>query len=258
MALPHDEWLHLAKRLPVGRTQRFYHRNERRPNLVVSNTSDRYAVYCQACKEGGVVMKEHVVITGKPAPALSADLTLPTDLVKVVDAEPCVISGVLGFIAHKNMDAQYLPELWFSRSRSRVLIEHQGEWLGRDTTERSPQKWLTYNGSNHLAHPEHHPIAIVVEDPFSFFKVSWALQFHPISVYSSLGTALSDELMLRLLEHDMVFLMYDGDRAGYDGAFRESRRLQSCGVNARDLCAPQGMDPKDMGILEIRSYFGVK
>lgn len=260
MRLEPDEWLHLAKRLAIGQTGRHHHGRERRPNLVVGNTADRYWAYCNACKCGGVVMKEHVCITGVAAPAQSTDLLLPNDMVRVVDAEKAVQDAVLGFLAHKNMDARYLPELWFSKERCRLLIACGAgtgttQWMGRDTTERSPQKWLTYNGSTYLHTPRSalRDVAVVVEDTFSMYKVAWAVGRNA-HVYSSLGTSLSDALMLQLLRYNTVVVMYDGDRAGWIGNTLQTRRLRSCGIHApHGYCAPPKHDPKDLSIADIQN-----
>jgi hypothetical protein len=258
VALPQEEWLHLAKRAPVNGTGRHNHLRERRPNLVVRNLSDRYTAYCMACKQGAVLMKEHVRVTGIAPPALSHDLTLPADMVSVLSAEKAVQDGVLGFLAVKHMDMQYLADAFphFSRQRMRLLLTWPGGWLGRDTTERSPQKWLTFNNQKHLAGLKHHPTAVVMEDPFSFFKVRWALRGLPYTVYSSLGTTVHDELMLLLLTHDTVVFFYDGDSAGWCGADTESKRLRTFGVPSLSMCAPTGKDPKDMTIEAILQHVG--
>ncbi len=256
MALPENEWLHLAKRTPLHNSSRHVHGRERRPNLVVKNLDDRYTAYCMACKEGGVHLKEHVRVTGIAPPALSHDLTMPSDMVHVGWAEQPVRDGVLGFLAHKNMDMQYLAEAnpHFSRQRMRLMLSWEGGWLGRDTTERSPQKWLTFSGQQFLAGSVRHPIAIVVEDPFSFFKVRWALRGQPYSVYSSLGTAVPGALAIKLLEHDTVMFFYDGDAAGVKGADKESRRFRAFGLSSFMATAPEGKDPKDMTIEEIQRW----
>lgn len=255
MALPQDEWLDAAKRQPVGGTGRVRHLRERRPNLIVSNKSDRYSAYCQACKQGGVVMKEHVVITSRKAPPESASLVLPYDMVEVLRADSTIQNAVLGFLASKNMDAEYLPSLWFSKSRCRVLIQHGVEWLGRDTTGASNQKWLTFNGSNHLRHTTLRRNAVVVEDPFSYYKVQWALRDDTdVAVFSSLGTAMSDELLLLLIQYSNVKFFYDDDAAGHRGALCESKRLRALGVDAVARCATEGRDPKDMSIAEIQQH----
>lgn len=258
MALPQEEWLHLAKRAPVNGSGRHHHLRERRPNLVVRNLPDRYTGYCMACKQGAVFMKEHVRVTGIAAPALSHDLSLPADMVDVRTCQDqAVVDGVLGFLAHKHMDMQYFPgPVHFTRQRMRLMVHWEGGWLGRDTTGRSPQKWLTYNHQTHLG-PSHHTgnkTAVVVEDPFSFFKVRWALRFDSIDVHSSLGTAVCDQLMIKLLQYDTVVFFYDGDPAGYKGADVESKRIRAMGLPGISACAPAGMDPKDMQIENIRQW----
>lgn len=252
-----EDWLHIAKRLHIGGRVRVRHGRERRSNMTIGNEGDHYWAYCQACKESGKEMKEHVRITDVRAPAESHSLVLPDDMVKVLDADKAVQDAVLGFLASKNMDAQYLPELWFSRSRCRLLFMHGCEWLGRDTTGASMQKWLTFNGSNHLAGPE---IVlrkvVVVEDPFSYYKVRWALQDHGVAVFSSLGTKMSDQLLVKLMTTGDVIFFYDDDAAGHRGAATESHRLRALGVRAVARCATQGRDPKDMAIEEIRKHIG--
>lgn len=257
MALRKEEWLHLAQKLAVGGTSRHYHGRERRPNLQVGNESDRWWAYCQACKQGAVQKKEHVLLTGRRAPIDSCSLTKPFDMQRLENADESVQSGVVGFLASKCMDLQYLPDVWFSKSRCRIMLAHGAEWLGRDTTDNSPQKWLTYDNSVFLADPEVFPCAVVVEDPFSFFKIRWAMRGQPVSVYSSLGTRLNDKLLLRLLKHEKVQMFYDGDAAGVTGAAKEALRLRSCGVDAVSAVAPDGMDPKDMSVLAIQQHVGV-
>lgn len=221
--------------------------------MVVGNDTDRYWVVCNACKKGDVVMKEHVVITNRKAPAESSSLVLPHDMLKLVDCEPAVQAGVVGFLESKNMDIAYLPEVWFSKARCRIMIQHGIEWLGRDTTNASPQKWLTFNGSNHLRHTILGRKAVVVEDPFSYYKVKWALRDDNVAVFSSLGTKMSDELMLILLDYEEVSFFYDDDAAGHRGALKESQRLRALGVNSRPKCAIGG-DPKDMTIEGIQHH----
>ena len=258
MALPEADWLARAKALPIGRTARIRHGREARINLVVGNDDGHWWAYCQSCKAGGKVQKDHVRVTGVPAPKDSESLVLPHDMVHIMQAEPALRDGVLGFVAHKNMDAMYLPPLWFSPSRKRLLLQTEHGWLGRDTTERSMQKWLTFTaGTTHLgdARPGKKQIAVVVEDPFSFYKVRWALQDQPeYTVFSSLGTAVKDALVMVLLGFHDVRMFYDGDAAGRKGAAVETSRFRAFGAKAHNMCAPEGMDPKDMTIDQIREH----
>lgn len=51
--LPTIEWLHLAKRVPLGRSDRTYHGRENRPNLVVYNNESEWSAQTMACPKCG-------------------------------------------------------------------------------------------------------------------------------------------------------------------------------------------------------------
>lgn len=251
--LPDEEWLHHAKKLGVGSRTRLFHRREGRPNLVVGNEAGKWWAYCQSCKAGGVVEKDHVRITGTVAPASSTHLDLPRDSIPILELDEFSRDAVLRLLAEKNMDQTYLPPVYFSEQRKRMLIDTDQGWLGRDTTGHSPQKWLTYQGSLYL-HSMVGSSAVVVEDPFSFYKVRWALQGTDWSVYCALGTVVRPVLALQLLHHARVIMFFDGDEAGAVGAKREAKKVRGLGVQALARCAPEGLDPKDLSIEEIRGF----
>jgi hypothetical protein len=231
-----------------------YHLREGRPNLVIGNAAGKWWAYCQSCKAGGVVEKDHVRITGVKAPECSTHLDLPRDSVELLDLDEFSQHAVMRLLALKNMDQMYLPPIHFSEQRKRMLINTGQGWLGRDTTGASPQKWLTYDGTLYLAHVAG-DLAVVVEDPFSFFKVKWALRENPEwSVYCALGTVVRPVLTLQLLQHPRVVMFFDGDPPGEVGAKRESKKLRGLGSNCVGRCAPTGFDPKDLSISDIRSF----
>jgi DNA primase (bacterial type) len=254
-----------------------YHRREGRPNLVIGNESGKWWAYCQSCKQGGVVEKDHVKITGGNAPASSTHLDLPRDSLPILDLDEFCRDAVLRMLASKNMDQMYLPPIHFSEQRKRMLIDTGQGWLGRDTTGRSPQKWLTYDGSlylgNHLqdtqpplsmvdmgdagttAQQPAKRTAVVVEDPFSYYKVLWALRETPwVSVFCALGTVIRPVLRMRLLSAGRVVCFFDGDPAGETGARREAKAMRGLGACAIARPAPDGFDPKDLSIEDIRSF----
>lgn len=258
--LPDEEWLHHAKKLGVGSRTRLFHRKEGRPNLVVGNEAGKWWAYCQSCKMGGVVEKDHVRITGGKAPASSTHLDLPRDSIPILELDEFSRDAVLRLLAEKHMDQMYLPPLYFSEQRKRMLVDTGQGWLGRDTTGHSPQKWLTYDGSLWLGkqYGDDATQAVVVEDPFSYYKVRWALREQPdITVYCALGTVVRPSLRLTLLPHTAVILFFDGDTAGVVGAKREARALRGLGVRAVARCAPDGFDPKDLTIEQIKEYINV-
>lgn len=251
--LQRDVWLRTAKSLAVGQTTRIYHNREKRPNLSVGNDVDKYWCYCYACKEGGVVRKEHVKINEGVSPeAHRSDLTLPQDMRPVLGEE--MLENAIGaFLAGKCMDFLYVPAdtLKYSASRKRLMVQVQGKWFGRDITGSAAQKWLSYNGAHFVGERFKTSLlvagtAVVVEDLFSYFKVKHCLSFTKYSVYCSLGTGMHGALMQELIKFPRVLFFYDGDSAGYDGADKNSRRLKVFGPSTAALCAPLGLDPKDM------------
>ncbi|QQO90780.1 DNA primase [Pseudomonas phage Bertil] len=254
--LPDSEWLHLAKRLAVGTRTRVFHRREGRPNLVIGNEAGKWWAYCQSCKAGAVVEKDHVRITGGKAPESSTHLDLPRDSTPILELDEFSRDAVLRLLASKCMDQVYLPPLYFSEQRKRMLLDTGQGWLGRDTTGASPQKWLTYDGSLYLGpDPVRESVAIVVEDPFSYYKVQWALRELPdVSVYCALGTVLRPVLRLALTQCESVVCFFDGDPPGIVGGKREAKALRGLGVRAIARPAPDGFDPKDLTIDAIRSY----
>lgn len=257
--LPDEEWLHLAKKLGVGSRSRHYHKREGRPNLVVGNEAGKWWAYCQSCKAGGVVEKDHVKITGGKAPESSTHLDLPRDSTPILELDEFGRDAVLHLLAQKNMDQMYLPPLYFSEQRKRMLLDTGQGWLGRDTTGHSPQKWLTYDGSLYLG-PESAgdgTTAVIVEDPFSYYKTMWSLRDTPgVKVYCALGTVVRPTLVRGLLQRpaDRHVLFFDGDDAGEVGAKRESSKLRGLGLRAVSRCAPAGFDPKDLTVEQIRRF----
>lgn len=257
MGIAHSEWLSVAKNQPIGGTARVMHGRETRPNLQVGNEVDRYWAYCHACKTGGVVLKEHVRLAGALPPKASNLVARPEDAVHKHDWSGDVQNAIAGFLAHKNMDLMYLPEaLYYSPSRKRLIIQTDlGEWLGRDLTGRSDQKWITYDNQVALSLSFKYDHVVIVEDPFSAYKVRWALSGERISVYASLGTRIHDRLLVRLLQHCTTAQMfYDGDFAGRQGADFGAAKLRGVGISAVADCAPDGLDPKDMSVLAIQNH----
>lgn len=255
MSLPDDEWLHLAQRLPVGATMRFRHRNERRPNLVVGHETGHYWAYCQACHDKGKVAKDHVLVTGVKAPVTSTSLSLPRDLIRVDTADLFTRESIAHFLARKSMDMLYMPELWYSAERKRLLIKTKQGWIGRDLTGASPQKWLTYSAGCHYLADSITQHVILVEDAFSWIKTAYAISTTPNwSCVCLLGTEIRPQLLNNLIQQSVssVHLLLDGDGAGSRGSLRGMRLLKPFVPKCSIGCAPGGLDPKDMQLRQLR------
>lgn len=253
--LCHADWLKKAKALPVGRQDRIYHGRERRPNLVIWNKPDRWDCYCQSCKQGQRVMKEHVRIDVLSPEAKKSDLTIPRDMQQYDKLDESTLHNLLTFLSSKGMDNMMLPTWYYSCTRKRILIHTIEGWLGRDVTGTALEKWLTYNNQGFLWRGrELTNRTVICEDPFSFFKIVWATEAQiNCNVMCALGTGTKSSMVNRLLGQEYVQFMFDGDAAGYKGAAVGAARLRGVGIHALECCAPAGKDPKDLTAAEIRS-----
>lgn len=244
MSLPEHEWLAQAKRLAVGMHIRVQHRRESRQNLIIGNESDRYWAYCQKCKEGGVVLKEHARLT-EYIPECDS-LERPKDLVQVRGSDFEV--PVARFLASKNMANVYLPELYISQSTRRLLIDSSGNgaWHGRDLSGKSKSKWLNYTGQPvfRLFGSDVGRCVVVVEDLFSAFKLHWACP--QIDVLCALGTGIKDTVAQSCMHDQHIIWMFDNDPAGERGAEQGVRRMRAFGMRQDVIHPSPGCDPKDM------------
>lgn len=264
MALPKDEWLEAAKRVPKGQQRRIVHKHERGTDLVVGNANDRWWAYCQRCKTGGVEMKTHVLTVQKELPK-SRDLSIPPDMIGFNDCSEEIQNAIVKFLLSKGVDVYMFPihTLWYSASRGRLMVRCVTGWMGRDLTGKSPEKWLTYSGQHYMS--SNCPIgtvAVLVEDPFSMFKTQHAIDTstlprNAIDVYCCLGTKAHDSLMVRLIQrYTQIIPFMDGDAAGRKGAETIRRSVRALGLLSSVFkhTAPEGLDPKDMKTEAIRDH----
>lgn len=264
MALPKDEWLEAAKRVPKGQQRRVQHKHERGQDLVVGNANDRWWSYCQRCKQGGVEMKTHVLTVQKELPA-SRELSLPGDMKLLAACAPEVQTAIVKFLVAKGVDVYMFPRdsLFYSESRGRLFVHNPMGFMGRDLTGKSVQKWLTYNRQHYLTGTD--PIgtvAVLVEDPFSMYKVQHAIDTsslprNVVDVFCCLGTAAHDSLMVRLIQrYTHIIPLMDGDSAGIRGAGTIQSSVRALGLIGAKFksTAPHGMDPKDMHTQDIREH----
>ena len=205
-------------------------------------------------------MKEHVRVTGIAPPKLSTAPTLPLDMVLIRDLPLPLQKAVVGFLMRKNMDLIHFDQdLYYSDSRKRIMVPTAQGWIGRDTTENSPQKWLMYGNVPYLGEVRQGGTAVLVEDAFSWFKLKWSIKnderFRFTDPICTLGTNARDSLFLVLVQRSVASLwFYDGDSAGIKGAGKGAARLTVFGVHSTPATAPSGLDPKDMSAEGIRQH----
>ena len=250
--LPEHEWLPIAQKCAVGMHMRVRHGRESRANMTVWNERGRWRAYCQRCKDGGVVHKEHVLLTPIPDD-LPCDLEVPTDMRPVIGSE--YEDAVHRFLAGKGMAFPYLPKLWYSVAQRRVCLQDpDGGWHGRDLTGRSAAKWLHYGKPSLVGFVGPH--VIVTEDLFSMYKVQYAIkadaELRQYGVVSTLGAGCSAAAALALKNCISIVWAYDGDDAGDSGYKSASKRMRAFGSKQSRARPPDGADPKDMQCGEIR------
>lgn len=252
--LRRGDWLHLAKQLRVGESTKVVHPDDlgARPSMTVSNHPDRWSAWCFRRNKGGVVFKDAVF--SLTAPAQSTDLALPGDMVPIGDLQYHERQAIGRFIISKNVSDRYLPPLYYSESRQRLLLEVGPDtYMGRDLTEDSGAKWVNYRYVPHLIGGRGH-ILVLVEDPLSFYKLLYALQGTDHRPVALLGTRIRPQTMRELLKCGReAVVMLDGDAAGRRAAPKVARELRGFGIPASIVDLPDGDDPKDLQIGELNA-----
>lgn len=248
-----SEWLHLAKKLPVGRTERVYHGAEKRNNLVVKNLTDKYTAWCFACHKGGVHQKEFVKVlddvrptnrkAGDPGFLRSINLALP-DL-------NIPYSDIVMFLHSKHMTLDYIQHLnpqWSAQDK-RIVLSTEDQCVGRDITGHSPSKWYKYYGDCSYVRATPAALAgktvVLTEDLFSACKGCYFAPDDWLFI-SLMGTSLYNDLLVQLLQAKEVVMLLDGDDAGRAGTHSVIRALRLVGVPCCTVVVPEDLDPKDM------------
>ena len=251
--LHQSEWLHIAKRLPVGRTERVYHGAERRPNLVVRNLQDRYTVWCHACHKGGTVKKEFVKVQeeARPTNRKAGDPGFLRSI-NLASPDPNVpYSDIVMFLHSKHMTLDYIQHLspkWSAQDK-RIVLATPDQVVGRDITETSHSKWYKYSGDCSYVRAKtvdlKGKVVVLTEDLFSACKGQY---FAPddFAFVSLMGTSLYNDLLVQLLAAKEVVMLLDGDDAGRAGVSDVTRALRLVGVQYKIVSVPEDQDPKDM------------
>ena len=247
--IPEREWLDKAKQLAVGMQIRTWHGREKRANLVIGNERGYWWCYCQRCKEGAKVQKEHILLK-QTLPPPETEFKVPDDLAPVIGSP--YEASIGHFLASKGMMYPYVPKLWYSPRTARLCLQDDtGGWHGRDVTGRSNAKWLHYSKPVIVGTPGAY--TVLVEDIFSMYKIKFAVRGTDIAVVSTLGAGCSAAAALALKNCTTLVWAYDADKAG-DAGFKQGRkRMQLLVPKQVRARPPEGLDPKDMDCTNIRA-----
>lgn len=258
MRLANNDWLPLARTLRVGETRKVVHPDDRgaRASMAVSNHPDRWSAWCHRRGYGGVVYKDAVFQVN--APRESTSLSLPDDMVSISDLEYHHRQAIGRFLISKGVSDRFLPDLFYSESRQRLLFDTgKGHYLGRDLTETSSAKWVNYRYTPCIV-GDLGGVAVLVEDPFSYYKLTYALAgtvYRPVAL---LGTRLRPKTLTTVVKAvGEAVVMLDGDSAGRRAAPRVAKDLRGFGLRVTIQDLPDGYDPKDLTIGELRDRFVV-
>lgn len=252
-------WLERAKQLYVGGIARTNLPNHRgaRESLLIRNTEDSWSAWDFRLNQGDIVRKEYIIKTQLPPESRSA--VYPDDATLVRDLPLIEQEQLWSFLLTKGVDGNMLPDnLEWSEKRQRILfiVEH-GITLGRDVTGKSNAKWVGYGKTNksYVGTVQAGTIPVLVEDLLSYYKLRYALRDTQYSPIALLGTAIRPDLAYVLSYVDMVHIMLDGDVAGRRAVPKIRKALLNTKSFNHDL--PDGLDPKDLTINQIRSLFDI-
>lgn len=262
-------WVLAAKRLAVGQSKRFRCCGST-PAAVIFNNTDSYSMYCHRCKGNHYERKKYVVLN--PVTQVNKmSLEIPQDSVPI-SSDYYIEYLVFNFLHTKNMALAYFPNninITYSPKAKRVIFNDAesgvvlGRYIPNKSTDEHPCKWVNYESKTPYAivHKGVNPTTIILtEDYFSAIKVAFALRksdmnYDDFQVIANLGTGISKALRAYIASASFKhgICMFDGDKAGYAGAFQFHKRLRVFCEKISN-CIHNGLDPKDMQVHDIVKY----
>ncbi|BBD74650.1 topoisomerase-primase domain protein [Pectobacterium phage PPWS2] len=266
--LPPNEWLHLAKRLAVGRKSRVRHNEERDTAMDVYNNGDSWTAYCHRCHMSGWVPKQHQELNTVRVDEARVQ-SVPADCFHISQATPYERKRIWELLVLKGCPPGIIPEeyIWFSRSANRILLRQGLRALGRALSAQQQPKWLMFGEWWNqpriwmTRYRDAGPM-VLVEDALSSYKVAKAIEHYApessLSVAAVLGTVLTSASLPLVAGRD-VLCMFDGDKPGALGSIELRKRLSVFGGRFQDI-RPDVGDPKDMELeavwQRLRNGFG--
>ena len=259
--LDREDWLELAKRLPVGRSTYMHHGADRSPKMIVRNLVDRWTAYCHKCGMGGTVMKEHVKLTSpealtKERPAKSTD---PGPLLPIPACPENVQRVIIQHLQSKGVSLEcFDAQPYYSAQDQRLVFIAPEGIIGRDLTGKHPAKWHSYNKSEFMRGKKQAflgSVVVLTEDYYSAAKVSKYACNESVMGVAMLGTEIQPALVLELLRAEHVVLAFDGDAAGDAGYTKANRQLGLLDIPHSKFQVPAGLDPKDLPPEQLASAF---
>jgi hypothetical protein len=259
-----DDWLEVARRLPVGRKARLTHDCGEGKVVIASHNEQGYSAYCFRCGNLGFEGKGYQTLEELNRIAeLNAQanqvhsVDLPKDYTLDIPAEQSrwlLKAGISVYRAAK-------CGIGWSPSLSRVIIplfDDRGGllyWQGRAVLRGQTPKYINPPVSKqellYWCKPEKADLSrvVVTEDILSAIRVG-----RHLPAASILGTKLSTKQAGQLSAYDRVEFWLDPDDAGREGAQKGCRTL-NLATHARQVDSEH--DPKNHSDREIREILGL-
>lgn len=250
----HDsEWLPLAERLPVGQQQRVMHDCGRTPSLIIRRSVGKLTAHCFRCKGWGSKILEMRVHPSLREPEAVKQFKLPHEYGMPTGYHRL---RMYQFLASKGIDAKMVPDgTLYSFQHNRVAFRvNEGLVVARTMADAVP-KWVQYQDPVYgLGYGVRIGIGtgvtVLTEDWLSALKVGYSTGHKVIAL---LGTSITREVeSLLLADNQPVLIMLDADRAGRAGALAALKQLRFLGIICRIVYLPDGKDPKDLQVQELR------
>lgn len=250
MALPPDEWLHLAQELEVGRRRRVDHTCGDGKTMIVDNKPDGYSAYCWRCSDQGWFKKElsiaerlerlRVQQQAEDEARVSAALPLPA----IYDPREWPLEAkVWLYKAGINNDQISQYGIYYNPRLQRVVLpvmdgEKAVYWQARKIA-KGGAKYLnpSINKPWFVARNSGGPM-VITEDVLSAIRVG-----EVTSAISALGTSIQEDALpwlSGLSDHYLVWL--DPDGAGRQGSTKFVQKLRAYGLAATPIRTDK--DPK--------------
>lgn len=254
--LPYGDWLALAERLPVGRSERVPHECGEGSPMIVENASDCWRSWCHRCHEGGYkpkgrqsLDKQIQLMRSKDDELKRSSVRLPFDV--SFDMPPqCLLWLSRGGIT-QHLIRKYRIQYSATFMRCFLPVYMGGDlvyWQARAVHKGQAPKYINPRvnksilwyeaGSGEGANPDKE-VAVVTEDILSAIRVGEIKGHTGISI---LGTQASTAQLVRISQFKGVKLWFDPDEAGRRATNKIQMQLGIMGRNVSVIRSDN--DPK--------------
>ncbi len=247
-----SNWLDYARQANSGgRPVRFGHCGTSGRNAVAYNNPRGYSAKCYSCGWKDYKAKKLYISKGQQSEDHKPGVRVnPVPLDKLI---PEFSEVVWKYTLQYGMTPEEAGVKGIYRDR--IIVECGDVQKGRRVPFLDKfgigAKWVTYTDG--VAMVGSGDILVAVEDMLSMYKVHLALP--DVSVICLLGTSFKSLYRTHLEGIREICWMLDGDGAGARGVVKGMRELAPWVRKQKIVILPEGNDPKDLHVKQIRELF---